>query len=36
MMDIYFQGRPVGTAVYNGTIDFEIRMTEGPQATIKM
>ena len=27
--------RPVETAVYNDTIDFEIRIVEGPQATIK-
>src|SRR5690606_8244400 len=30
-----FQINPVETAVYNDTIDFEIRITEGPQATIK-
>jgi len=32
---LFFTVTPVETAVYNDTIDFEIRMTEGPQATIK-
>lgn len=32
---LFFQIQPVETAVYNDTIDFEIRITEGPQATIK-
>lgn len=32
---LFFQVNPVETAVYNDTIDFEIRMQEGPQATIK-
>lgn len=32
---LFFQVDPVETAVYNDTIDFEIRMMEGPQATIK-
>jgi outer membrane protein insertion porin family len=32
---LFFQINPVETAVYNDTIDFEIRMVEGPQATIK-
>jgi outer membrane protein insertion porin family len=32
---LFFHVDPVETAVYNDTIDFEIRMTEGPQATIK-
>lgn len=32
---LFFQVTPVETAVYNDTIDFEIRMVEGPQATIK-
>ncbi|HEY4936746.1 MAG TPA: POTRA domain-containing protein, partial [Puia sp.] len=32
---LFFRIDPVETAVYNDTIDFEIRMTEGPQATIK-
>lgn len=32
---LFFQVDPVETAVYNDTIDFEIRMVEGPQATIK-
>lgn len=31
---LFFQTNPVETAVYNDTIDFEIRMQEGPQATI--
>jgi outer membrane protein insertion porin family len=32
---LFFQIDPVETAVYNDTIDFEIRIREGPQATIK-
>ncbi len=32
---LFFQIEPVETAVYNDTIDHEIRMREGPQATIK-
>ena len=32
---LFFHVEPVETAVYNDTIDFEIRMSEGPQATIK-
>ncbi len=32
---LFFRVDPVETAVYNDTIDFEIRMTEGPQATIR-
>lgn len=32
---LFFQIDPVETAVYNDTIDFEIRMREGGQATIK-
>jgi outer membrane protein insertion porin family len=32
---LFFRVDPVEIAVYNDTIDFEIRMTEGPQATIK-
>ena len=32
---LFFRIDPVETAVYNDTIDFEIRITEGPQATIK-
>ncbi|WP_235920970.1 BamA/OMP85 family outer membrane protein [Foetidibacter luteolus] len=32
---LFFQANPVETAVYNDTIDYEIRMTEGPQATLK-
>ena len=31
---LFFRVEPVETAVYNDTIDFEIRMVEGPQATI--
>jgi len=30
---LFFRVDPVEKAVYNDTIDFEIRMTEGPQAT---
>ena len=29
---LFFRVEPVETSVYNDTIDFEIRMTEGPQA----
>ncbi len=32
---LFFRTDPVETAVYNDTIDFEIRVIEGPQATIK-
>lgn len=32
---LFFRIEPVETAVYNDTIDFEIRIIEGPQATIK-
>jgi outer membrane protein insertion porin family len=32
---LFFRTDPVETAVYNDTIDYEIRMVEGPQATIK-
>ncbi len=32
---LFFQVQPIETAVYNDTIDFEIRIVEGPQATIK-
>ena len=31
---LFFRLDPVETSVYNDTIDFEIRMQEGPQATI--
>lgn len=31
---LFFRIDPVETAVYNDTIDFEIRIMEGPQATI--
>jgi outer membrane protein insertion porin family len=30
---LFYRIDPVETSVYNDTIDFEIRMTEGPQAT---
>jgi outer membrane protein insertion porin family len=30
---LFFRLDPIETAVYNDTIDYEIRMTEGPQAT---
>ncbi|MFZ9661752.1 MAG: BamA/OMP85 family outer membrane protein, partial [Chitinophagaceae bacterium] len=32
---LFFQIDPVETSVYNDTIDHEIRLREGPQATIK-
>ncbi len=32
---LFFSVNPVETSVYNDTIDHEIRITEGPQATIK-
>lgn len=32
---LFFRAEPVETAVYNDTIDHEIRMMEGPQARIK-
>ncbi|WP_317163484.1 BamA/OMP85 family outer membrane protein [Sediminibacterium soli] len=32
---LFFRTEAVETAVYNDTIDFEIRIIEGPQATIK-
>lgn len=32
---LFFRAEPIETAVYNDTIDFEIRLIEGPQATIK-
>ena len=31
---LFFRVEPVETSVYNDTIDFEIRLQEGPQATI--
>jgi outer membrane protein insertion porin family len=31
---LFFRADPVETAVYNDTIDYEIRIVEGPQATI--
>ena len=30
---LFFHVEPIETAVYNDTIDFELRMSEGPQAT---
>jgi outer membrane protein insertion porin family len=32
---LFFQVNPIETAVYNDTIDYEIRIAEGPQATLK-
>lgn len=32
---LFFRTEPIETAVYNDTIDYEIRIIEGPQATIK-
>lgn len=32
---LFFRIDPIETAVYNDTIDFEVRVMEGPQATIK-
>jgi len=32
---LFFRIDPVETAVYNDTIDYELRIVEGPQATIK-
>ena len=32
---LFFRAEPVETAVYNDTIDHEIRIVEGPQATIR-
>ena len=32
---LFFHADPIETAVYNDTIDHEIRLVEGPQATIK-
>ena len=32
---LFFRVEPVETAVYNDTIDYEIRITEGPQARYK-
>ena len=32
---LFFRVEPVETAVYNDTIDYEIRVTEGPQARLK-
>jgi outer membrane protein insertion porin family len=32
---LFFRADPIETAVYNDTIDHEIRIMEGPQATIK-
>ncbi len=32
---LFFRADPIETAVYNDTIDYEIRIVEGPQARIK-
>lgn len=32
---LFFRVEPVETSVYNDTIDYEIRLVEGPQATVK-
>jgi outer membrane protein insertion porin family len=32
---LFFRVEPVETKVYNDTIDYEIRLSEGPQATIR-
>ncbi len=32
---LFFRAEPIEMAVYNDTIDYEIRITEGPQARIK-
>jgi outer membrane protein insertion porin family len=32
---LFFQANPIETSVYNDTIDHEIRIIEGPQATIR-
>jgi outer membrane protein insertion porin family len=32
---LFFRAEPIETAVYNDTIDHEIRIVEGPQATLK-
>ena len=32
---LFFRAEPVEMAVYNDTIDYEIRITEGPQARLK-
>jgi outer membrane protein insertion porin family len=32
---LFFHIDPIETAVYNDTIDYEVRIVEGPQATIK-
>lgn len=32
---LFFRADPVETAVYNDTIDYEIRIVEGPQATLR-
>jgi outer membrane protein insertion porin family len=32
---LFFRVEPIETKVYNDTIDYEIRMAEGPQATIR-
>ena len=32
---LFFRSEPIEVAVYNDTIDYEIKIVEGPQATIK-
>ncbi len=32
---LFFRAEPIETAVYNDTIDYEIRIIEGPQATLR-
>ncbi len=32
---LFFRAEPIETAVYNDTIDYEIRIMEGPQARVK-
>ena len=32
---LFFRIEPIETSVYNDTIDYEIRLSEGPQATIR-
>ncbi|GAB4093143.1 BamA/OMP85 family outer membrane protein [Flaviaesturariibacter terrae] len=32
---LFFRAEPIETSIYNDTIDHEIRIVEGPQATIK-
>jgi len=32
---LFFRAEPIETSVYNDTIDYEIRISEGPQATLR-